>query len=118
MKVTPLSANYYVNYRETKGKWYLNYARGEVVFKSKWKRKLFSSKYTTVSEIAITDRREDNVKKFDRKDILSSRDIFIDEVSYFTNNGFWGNYNYIKPDDSIESAIKKLNRKLDRKLDR
>ena len=114
MKVTPLSANYYVNYHNKDGKWYLNYARGEVVFKSKWKRKLFSSKYTTMSEIAITDRKDDNVKKFSRKEILSPRDVFVEKVSYFAKNGFWGEYNYIKPEESIESAIKKLNRKLNR----
>ncbi len=114
MKVTPLSANYYVNYHNTDGKWYLNYARSEVVFKSKWKKKLFSSKYTIMSEIAITDRKDTDVKKFNRKEVLSPRDVFVEKVSYFSENGFWGNYNYIKPEDSIESAIKKLNRKLNK----
>jgi hypothetical protein len=42
-------------------------------------------------------------------------DVFADQVMYFTDGDFWGEYNYIKPDESIESAISKLNRKLKRR---
>jgi hypothetical protein len=42
-------------------------------------------------------------------------DIFADQVTYFSDGDFWGEYNYIKPDESIESAISKLNRKLKRR---
>ncbi len=111
MKITLGSANYYVNYKENNGKWYLNYVRGEVVFKCKWKKKLFRSKYTTMSELAVTDRTEQNAIKFNRKEIISPRDVFVEKVSYFKPDKFWGYYNYIKPDESIETAVKKLNRK-------
>ena len=104
------SANYYVNYKENNGKWYLNYARGEVVFKCKWKKKLFRSKYTTMSELAVTNRAEDAVK-FNRKEVLPSRSVFVEKVSYFKPDSYWGEYNYIKPNESIESAVRKLNRK-------
>lgn len=112
MKISLEKGNYYVNYKENNGKWYLNYARGEVIFKCKWKRKLFKSKYTTISELAITDREIENVNKFSRKEVLSHRNMFIDKTTYFTKpDSFWGDYNYIKPNESIESAIKKLNKK-------
>jgi hypothetical protein len=111
MKVSLESANYYVNYKENNGKWYLNYARGEVVFKCKWKKKLFNSKYTTMSEIAITNRAENSASKFNKKEVLPSRSVFIENVSYFKPDSYWGEYNYIKPDESIESAVRKLNRK-------
>lgn len=115
MKVEPISAKYFVNYREIDEKWYFNYARGEVEFSCKWKRKLFKSVYRTMSEIAITDRKEDNVKKFKYKEIIKKGESFIDKVTYFDDDDFWGKYNYIQPDESIESAINKLNRRLMRR---
>jgi hypothetical protein len=39
-------------------------------------------------------------------------DVFADKVDFYKDENFWGEYNYIKPDESIESVIKKLNRKL------
>lgn len=115
MKVEPISAKYFVNYREIDGEWYFNYARGEVEFSCKWKRKLFKSVYKTMSEIAITDRTEENVEKFNYREIIRKGESFIDKVTYFDDDDFWGKYNYIQPDESIESAINKLNRRLMRR---
>jgi hypothetical protein len=39
-------------------------------------------------------------------------DIFADKVDAYKDENFWGEYNYIKPDESIESVINRLNRKL------
>ncbi|MCK5822629.1 MAG: carboxypeptidase-like regulatory domain-containing protein, partial [Bacteroidales bacterium] len=111
MRVSLQSANYYVNYKENNGKWYLNYARGEVVFNCKWKKKLFRSKYTTMSELAVTNRSDNSASKFSREETLSSKSVFVEKVSYFKPDSYWGDYNYIKPNESIESAVRKLNRK-------
>ena len=40
---------------------------------------------------------------------------FKTPVEAFDDDDFWGEYNYIKPDESIEVAIKKLNKKLKRR---
>jgi hypothetical protein len=39
-------------------------------------------------------------------------DIFTDKAYAFKNNDFWGDYNIIKPDESIQNAIEKLSKKL------
>jgi hypothetical protein len=106
------SGNYLVNYREIEGKWYLNHVRSELVFKCKWDRKLFNSKYTTMFEMVVTDRDPENVTKFKFKESAKMRDVFADQVNYFADEDFWGEYNYIVPDESIESAISRLNRRL------
>lgn len=112
MEVTPEVASYLVKYREQDGKWYFAYSRAEVRFKVNWKRKLFNTNYTTMSEIAVTDRTEEEVIKFAGKEKLRYTDIFLDEVTAFTDENFWGEYNVIEPDQSIEQAIRRLARRV------
>ncbi len=112
MKVTPEMASYRLKFREQDGKYYFAYARAEVEFKCNWKRKLFNKTYTTMSEIAITDRTEEEVIKFTASERIRKGDIFTEQLSAFADQDFWGEYNVIEPDQSIESAIRRLNRKL------
>lgn len=112
MEVTPELVSYRTKYREQDGKWYFEYSRAEVKFKVDWKKKLFNTYYTTMSEIAVTDRTAEEVIKFTGKEKLRYTDVFSEKVSAFTDPDFWGDYNVIEPDQSIESAIRKLSRKL------
>jgi hypothetical protein len=112
MEVTPEIATYRVKYREQDGKMYFEYSRAEVKFKVNWKRKLFNTFYTTMAEIAVTDRTNQEVVKFAGKEKLRFSDVFSDKVTAFADPDFWGEYNVIEPDQSIESAIRKLSRKV------
>jgi hypothetical protein len=112
MDVTPEMVSYWTKYREKDGKWYFAYSRAEVKFKVDWKKKLFNTYYSTMSEIAVTDRTDQEVIKFAGKDKIKSTDIFSEQVSSFADPDFWGENNIIEPDQSIESAIRKLSRKL------
>src|ERR1035437_9120294 len=112
MKVTPVIATYRTKYREQGGKWHFEYSRAEVKFKVEWKKRLFSPYYTTMSEIAVSDRTDQEVIKFAGKDKIKYSDVFTDKVGAFTDKEFWGDYNVIEPDQSIESAIRRLSRKL------
>jgi hypothetical protein len=112
MKITPVIATYRTKYREQGGKWHFEYSRAEVKFKVDWNKKLFNTYYTTMSEIAVTDRTDQEVIKFAGKDKIKYNDVFSDKVTAFTDKAFWGDYNVIEPDQSIESAIRRLSRKL------
>jgi hypothetical protein len=112
MKVTPEITSYFVRYHETDGKWYFSHSRAEVKFKVNWKKKLFNTNYTTMSELAITDRTDEEVIKFASKERVRPSDVFTEEVAAFADPDFWGDYNVIEPDQSIESAIRRLSRKL------
>lgn len=115
MRVTAESAKYVVDYVEQNGKWYFNYSSTEVQFKVRWKRSffgLFASTYTILSEMAITDRYEDDVQKFPRKERIRSTDVIAEKVEYFQNPDFWGDYTVIEPDKEIANAIKRLSGKL------
>lgn len=116
MNIDVLAANYLTRYRETNGKWYLSYVRSELQLKCKWDKKLFSSFYTLMSEMAVTDMDENNVDKFKFKDAAKYSDILAEQVSQFEDPDYWGDYNIIKPDESIEAAIDRLNRRLKRQM--
>ncbi|RXQ91563.1 carboxypeptidase-like regulatory domain-containing protein [Ancylomarina salipaludis] len=109
-EVTPLSADYIVNYQEKDGKWYFTYARGEIKFKCNWKRKLFNSKFSVMTEMAITDRSENEPERFKGKDRFKPNQVMTDEIGNFSDKDFWGASNTIEPDQSIEAAIRKLKR--------
>ena len=108
MEVTPEVATYLVKYRLQDEKWYFTYSRAEVKFKVNWKKKLFNTNYTIMSEMAVTDRTDQEVIKFAGKDKLRVTDQFIEKVTAFADPEFWGDYNVIEPDQSIESAIKRI----------
>ncbi len=112
MDVTPELATYRTKFREQDGKLYFAYSRAEVKFKVDWKKKLFNTYYTTMAEIAVTDRTDEEVIKFAGKEKLRYTDVFSEKVSAFADPQFWGDYNVIEPDQSIEAAIRKLSRKL------
>lgn len=115
VRVQPTSANYLVNYREQDGKWYYSYSRGEVKFKVNWKRKLFNTRFSTMVEMAITDRKTAPKKTFQPSDRLHMNVVMADAVTGFAEDDFWGDYNTIEPEQSIESAIKRISKSLDKK---
>jgi len=112
VKVTPVSAHYLVNYREQNGKWYFNYSKGEVSFKIKWKKRLFSSVYSTLFEMVITDRDAEHAVRFKPRERFKKNQIFAETVQAFTEKNYWGKYNYIEPNQSIEAAMRRFKRLL------
>ncbi len=112
MKIDVIAADYSVNYRVLNEKWYLNHVRSELVFKCVWKKKRYNATYTTALEMAVTDRTGENINKAKYKEQAKMSDIFADKVNEYKDENFWGDYNYIKPEESIESVINKLNKKL------
>ena len=113
--VIPTNTKYIVDYRLNNGKWYFGYSRIELSFKIDWNKKLFNSHYHLTIEMAITDW-EENKNNIDikNKERLKTNIILNDKASGFSDPEFWGEYNVIEPDKSIENAIKKINRQLNR----
>jgi hypothetical protein len=111
MTIIPEAAVYRAKYSIEGDRWYFSYARAEVKFKVNWKKRLFNTTYSTMSEMAITDRTYEGIEKFSGKERFKTSDVMNDKVYVFFDQGFWGGYNVIEPDQSIESAIRRLNRK-------
>ena len=114
VSVYPTEASYRVDYKTKDGKWYYGYSNILLTFKVDWKGKLFNSVYTLQSEMVITDWEENLGQKIDPKEKLRPSVILTDEASGFADPEFWGEYNIIEPEKSIEQAIRKINRQLRR----
>ncbi len=66
-------------------------------------------------EMAVTNRnsiKEDS--EWNRKDRFKESIVLADEASGFSDPEFWGSYNVIEPEKSIESAIEKIQKKLEK----
>jgi hypothetical protein len=109
---TPTATSYLVTYKEQNGKYYFNYVRVELKFKCDWKRRWFKNNYTIMSEIAITDRREDNIARFTNQELFKSNMVFADKIHFQAGDNFWGDNNIIEPEESIQNAIKKFSKNM------
>ena len=115
-RVYPTETKYRIDYLEKDGKWYYSYSRIELGLKVIWKKKLFNTNYFSTVEMAVTDwgnGTESNSSDFKQK--LRPSVIISDEASGFNDHQFWGEYNVIEPEKSIDSAIKKIQKQLEKK---
>ena len=100
-----------LNFKLADGRWHFDYSRLELVINARRKRTLFSHNYTIVSEMAVTDRK-DEVFKIANQDRVKFNEILSERVNDFADPGFWGGYNVIEPDADIEAIIRKIVRQL------
>ncbi|WP_262420353.1 carboxypeptidase-like regulatory domain-containing protein [Flagellimonas meishanensis] len=113
--VWPTEVAYRVDYREKNGKWYYGYSNVVLEFKVDWEDKLFNSVYSMTAEMAITDWEKNVTGTVPKnKQRIKKSIILSDEALGFSDPDFWGEYNIIEPEKSIESAIKKIQRQLRR----
>lgn len=108
LRFKPIEVSYLVAYEDRGNMTYLKYLRNNIRFKCDWNRKLFSTKYTILSEMVITDVQENNVAAIPYKTSFKMNQAFSDKVDDFANDKFWGGYNIIKPTESLEHAVSKL----------
>lgn len=108
LRFKPQELSFLVTYKDMDGKTYLNYIRNRIRFKCDWKRKLFSTGYTVLSEMVATDRKENNVAIIPGKMAFHQKDAFYDKVDEYWSEDFWDSYNIIEPTESLENAVHKL----------
>jgi len=107
----PTEVRYQINYRKQNGKWFFAYSRGDLSFKLDWKKRLFNTIYNTTIEMAVTDWKNQDNNELPNAQKLTTNVIMSDKVSSLADPDFWGAYNIIEPEKSIESAIRKIQRK-------
>ena len=104
-------AHYRLYFKKQAGRWHFDYSRLELQFTARRKRTLFRHTYTIISEMAVTDLRPEEFK-ITNQDKVKFNDILSNQVSDFSDPEFWGSYNIIEPDQSIEHAIRRIIRQL------
>lgn len=107
IKVKPQEAKYRVAFLKTGEKYHLNFIRCETVFRIRQKSQLFGSLYQTSLEMAVTQIDTTDIEKFRLKETVRTYEIFSDLIRQYEDS-FWGIYNYIRPEEPLEEAIKNL----------
>ncbi len=110
--VRPFDVEYKVSYRRSGSKWHLSTARASIKFRVRSKLDRVNSVFHSDSELLITDFRPDDGNRFKRDELFNSRDIFTDVVTSY-DDGFWGDYNTIKPSEDLRKSLENYTMKSD-----
>ena len=108
LRFRPLEMSFLVTYQQRGEEPVQNYVRNVIRFKCDWKRLLFSSTYTAVSEMVVVDRDEQPAEAIPFRDSFRPRQILYDEVPKYWHADYWKDYNIIEPTESLEHAVDKL----------
>jgi hypothetical protein len=106
--IYPTEVSYQVDYRQQNNKWIFSYSRGDITFKLNWNKWIFNTTYNTTFELVNTDWENQDSKAQINTQKLSPYVIMSDKIPNTEDVNFWGEYNIIEPEKSIESAIKKI----------
>ena len=109
--IYPTEVSYQIDYRQQNDKWVFSYSRGDITFKLNWNKWIFNTTYNTTFELVNTDWKNQDIKAQMNTQKLSPYVIMSDKIPNTEDVDFWGEYNIIEPEKSIESAIKKIQRK-------
>lgn len=113
LQITPQEIKYTVSYKLWEGKYYINHVRGDLYFKIRNKKRLFSSTDVhTWFEMVTCKIEENDVSRFSRSETLSSRTIFA-ETKFEYDEHFWGEFNIIIPENELNDAIRKISSKIE-----
>jgi hypothetical protein len=110
VRFKPKEMSCLIDYRTVDGKTTIHYVRNTFRFGCDWKRRLFSTNFTAVAELVVTDRLPD-VRPISGRESFDSRDAFFDHVDYFRDPDFWKDYNIIEPTESLDKGIGKIIKK-------
>lgn len=111
LKFRPRELSFDIHYRTEQGVTRLSYVRNVMRFNCDWRRRLFSSPFTTISEFVVTDRQREAIRPQRGRDTFSRRDKLYDRVEYFNDPEFWGPDNIIEPTERLDKAIERLKRR-------
>lgn len=105
LKINLQQANYIVSYkRSADGVYYINHVRGDIRFKIRRKKRLFSSPLHFWFEMVTSDIETDEVKPFPFGERLSTTRIFS-ETQHDYDPNFWKNFNIILPEETLKDEI-------------
>jgi hypothetical protein len=90
LRFVPTNTSYLVTYKQQDDKFYLNYVRCEVKFSCDWRRRIFRTNYTVMSEMAITERKVENVEKLTVKESFKTYTVLADKVQDYFDENYWG----------------------------
>lgn len=107
----PVSVKYSVSYRKMNNRYFLSRVRGDLIFSSSQKKKLFNTQFKVFFELAITEINLKNVTRFERDDLAPIHSIFSKTITNY-DPSFWANQDFIRPEENLLQALKNMKVKL------
>jgi hypothetical protein len=105
LKIDLQHAGYTVSYKPAEnGIYYINHIRGDIEFKVRRKKRLFSSPLKFWFEMVTCKIDREDVKPFPRNERLSPTHIFA-ETKHGYDRNFWENFNIILPEENLTEAL-------------
>ncbi|MDH6358559.1 STN and carboxypeptidase regulatory-like domain-containing protein [Parabacteroides sp. PF5-9] len=113
LNIIPQKITYTVSYKHWNDTYYINHIRGDLEFRVRKKKQLFSSSNVHFwFEMATVKTETENVTRFTRNETLSTRTIFADTDSPY-DAGFWENFNFIVPEKKLSEEINRISAKIE-----
>ncbi|MCX6333057.1 MAG: carboxypeptidase-like regulatory domain-containing protein [Bacteroidia bacterium] len=107
----PVTVKYSVSYRKLNGRYFLNHVRGDLVFISRKKKKLFKSQFNVFFELAVTGIRTENVSRFEKEELAPIHSVFSKTITNY-DYLFWENQDFLKPEENLLQALENMKVKL------
>jgi hypothetical protein len=111
--VKPERFTYSVTYRKVGEYYYINHAKCDMQLKVRKKGRLFSNTYSAFLEMATCNIDTKNVSRFDKQKTIRPHVVFLD-LPYTYDPDFWGDFNYIVPEERLNEALKRINTKIEK----
>lgn len=112
LRFNPQKIAFVIGYRQDGSKCYLNYVQNVMRAKCDWRKRWFSSVYTTYTEMVAIDRDDAPAETIGRKEAFRSGQIFSDMVDEYGDADYWEGYNIIPPTESLEHAVERLKKEV------
>ncbi len=113
IRIIPQKVVYTISYKPWQGTYYIHHIRGDLHFKVKRRRMLFSSQDLHIWFEMITCKVDtEQVTAFPRTGRLSTRTIFSDTNFKYDEN-FWKEFNVIPLEAEINKLIEKVSLKIE-----
>lgn len=107
-------ADYAVNYKRFGDTWHYDYSLMRIYLSSRKGKSFFRNHYVITGEMAVTAHNEAPARIGADKRIRF-KDFLSEKVGDFRDDDFWGDYNVIEPDKSIDAVIRRIIRRLERR---
>jgi hypothetical protein len=108
--VKALKANYKVAYRKQGNNYYLHMIVCETGFRIRNRGKFSGTVYNTKLETVVTEIDTVNVSRFPLRESARPFEFFTEQIGSY-DEVFWGEYNFITPDESLENALQRYMKK-------
>lgn len=107
-------ADFAVNYKRFGDTWHYDYSLMRINLSSRKGKSLFRNNYVITGEMAVTAHNEAPAR-IGADERLRFKDFLSEKVGDFRDDDFWGDYNVIEPDKSIDAVIRRIIRRLERR---